>query len=200
MNLTPVSGDKKVEAQNPGDIWLMEQIAAGDEEAFSELYHRHHEQIYNYLLRLVRESSGAEDLLQEVFVAVWQGAGRFRKESKVRTWIFRIAHHKAVSWLRRLRPVDALPAVLPGSSPEWNPEARSIRSWQVERIQAALEQLSPKHRSVVELAYVNGFSYQEIGKILRCPVGTVKSRMSYAIRQLQGVLQVWGLKEDLILS
>ncbi len=178
----------------------MEQVATGDEDAFGELYQRHHGQIYNYLLRMVQEPSGAEDLLQEVFVAVWQGAGRFRKESKVRTWIFRIAHHKAVSWLRRLRPVEGLSPFLAGTTVEWNPEARSIRSWQNDRIQAALQELSPKHRSVVELAYGYGFSYQEIGKILGCPVGTVKSRMSYAMRQLQGVLQVWGLQEDLVLS
>ena len=167
---------------------------------FSLLYQRYSEQIFNYLLRLVLEQEVAEDLLQEVFVAIWRGASRFRKEAKVRTWIFRIAHNQAVSWLRRHNPTEELRPEKVENLRDLNPETQSIKSWQIERMQAALLELSPKHRSVVELCYVHGFSYRDIAAIMKCPVGTVKSRMSYAMRQLQGVIQIWGLQEDLNLG
>src|SRR5512136_2636089 len=86
------------------ELELLHQVAAGDEAAFAELYDLYAPSVYNYLLRLVNESTVAEEILQEVFLAMWQGAHRFREEAKVKTWLLRIAHHQAVSWLRRTRP------------------------------------------------------------------------------------------------
>src|SRR5512143_294699 len=85
------------------EIELLRQVAAGDEAAFAELYDLYAPPVYNYLLRLVNEGAVAEEILQEVFLAMWQGAPRFREEAKVKTWLLRIAHHQAVSWLRRSR-------------------------------------------------------------------------------------------------
>jgi RNA polymerase sigma-70 factor (ECF subfamily) len=64
-------------------------------------------------------------------------------------------------------------------------ESIALEKWQQEQLINALEQLSPKHRAVIELTFVHNFSYKEIGEILRCPVGTVKSRMSYALQHLR---------------
>jgi len=75
----------------------LRQVAAGDEVAFAELYDHYAPSVYNYLLRLVNESAVAEEILQEVFLAMWRGAHRFREEAKVKTWLLRIAHHQAVS-------------------------------------------------------------------------------------------------------
>jgi RNA polymerase sigma-70 factor (ECF subfamily) len=129
----------------------------------------------------------AEEILQEVFLAVWQGAPRFREEAKVKTWLLRIAHHQAVSWLRRSRNTlwsnDELEA------DEHEPiEEHLARSWQVDRVRTALAQLTPNHRAVVELTFVQGLSYAEIADVMSCPIGTVKSRMSYALRRLNGLL------------
>ena len=142
----------------------------------------------------MREPAGAEDLLQEIFIAVWQGAGRFRGEARVKTWLFRIAHNQAVSWLRRLRPVESLPDELADGQDEWHPEAQSAQNWRAEQVWLALEKLSPTHRAVVELTYVQGFAYAEIAEILACPVGTVKSRMSYALRHLYGLLRALNVE------
>ncbi len=110
MNPQTSSGDIKDEQPaDSTDRLLLQAVAQGDENAIGELYQRYQAPLYNYLLRLMREPAGAEDLLQEIFIAVWQGAGRFRGEAKVKTWLFRIAHNQAVSWLRRLRPVESLP-------------------------------------------------------------------------------------------
>ena len=174
-------------AQPPADVDLLHRVAAGDEAAFAELYDLYAPPVYNYLLRLVNETAVAEEILQDVFLAMWRGAHRFRAEAKVKTWLLRIAHHQAVSWLRRERAV-----LWPNDEFEGN-AAASIeedlaRHWQIDQVRGALVQLSPKHRAVIELTFVQGLSYAEIAQVMNCPIGTVKSRMSYALRHMNELL------------
>ena len=169
--------------KGPPDRRLLRAAAAGDEEAFSRLYHRHAGGVYNYLLRLTDNEPVGEELLQETFVAVWQGAHDFQRRAKVKTWIFRIAHNLAVSWLRRHRP-ESLEDDADVPSEEDGPETSSVINWQNDQLLAALELLSPNHRAVVELVFVHELPYNEIAQIMDCPVGTVKSRMSYALQHL----------------
>jgi len=169
------------------DVELLRQVASGDEGAFDELYVLYGAVVYNFLLRLVNEPPIAEELLQEVFLAVWQGADRFRAEAKVKTWLLRIAHHKAVSWLRRHRPASSLDEATDIAEDDHIDE-RLARAWQADRVRAALSELSPRHRAVIELAFVHDLAYADIARIVGCPVGTVKSRMSYALRHLTAVL------------
>ncbi len=176
------------------DLSLIERTATGDEAAFFQLYQRHHLPLFNYLLRLVQEAPVAEDLLQEAFLAVWRGAGKFRGQSKVKTWIFRIGHNQAVSWLRKLRPAEQDPVFIPEEDPL--PEAQAHETWRAEQVWRAMERLSSTHRAVVELAYMQSFSYPEIAQILDCPVGTVKSRMSYALRYLGAALRELGVQDE----
>jgi RNA polymerase sigma factor (sigma-70 family) len=101
--------------------------------------------------------------------------------------LLRIAHHQAVSWLRRTRvvlwPHDEIEA-----NGDEHVEDHLARRWEIEQIRAALAQLSPNHRAVIELTFVQGLSYAEIAGVMDCPVGTVKSRMSYALRHLNTLL------------
>ena len=170
-------------SSTPSDHRLLRQVAAGDQSAFDELYKTYSPAVFNYLLRLVNEPSVAEELLQDVFLAVWQSAGRFREQAKVKTWLLRIAHHQAVSWLRRNHAVTALDdlAELAGDD---QIEELLTQLWRVDQIR----QLSVKHRAVIELTFVHELSYAEIAEIMDCPIGTVKSRMSYALRHLNAVL------------
>ena len=171
----------------PADFDLLRQVAAGDEAAFAELYDLYAPPVYNYLLRLVNEPAVAEEILQEVFLAMWRGARGFRAEAKVRTWLLRIAHHQAVSWLRRKRtvlwPDDELEQETVDSL-----EEDLTHVWQIEQLRGALVRLSPKHRAVIELTFVHGLSYSEIAQVMNCPIGTVKSRMSYALRHMNELL------------
>ena len=173
--------------EGPPDRRLLRAAAGGDEEAFSQLYHRHAASIYNYLLRLTHSEQIGEELLQETFVAVWQGAQRFQRRAKVKTWIFRIAHNLAVSWLRRHLP-ESLADDADVPSEEVGPEASTLISWRNDQLLAALEDLSPNHRAVIELVFVHELPYAEIAQIMDCPVGTVKSRMSYALQHLYRLL------------
>jgi RNA polymerase sigma-70 factor (ECF subfamily) len=170
------------------DVELLRQVAAGDEAAFAELYDQYAPPVYNYLLRLVNETAVSEEILQEVFLAVWQSAHRFRAEAQVKTWLLRIAHHQAVSWLRRTRAVPWPNDELEVDSGD-HVEDHLAQRWQIEQIRAALSQLTPNHRAVIELTFVQGLSYAEIADVMSCPIGTVKSRMSYALRHLNGLLR-----------
>lgn len=177
------------------DYHLLQQVSAGDEDAFKELYFRYHVLIYNYILRLIHEPSAAEDILQNVFWAVWQGSGKFRATASVKTWIFRIAHHQTISWLRSHKKKNQASEnfdelLMPSDAPL--PEDLILKKIESTRIRNALEQLSPNHRSVIELTFIYGFAYKEIAKIMDCPIGTVKSRMSYALRYLSAEI----IKQD----
>ncbi len=170
------------------DEQLLVSIVEGDENAFAELYRRYSQGLYNYLLRLMYDSSGAEDVLQDVFLVVWQNAGSYRGGASVKTWVYRIGHHRAISWLRQHRRTIAFddnndPTI--GAGPEPEPDG----TWQDDDIQNALRRLSPKHRAVLELAFVQDLSYLEIAHILNIPLGTIKSRMSYALRAIGGILK-----------
>jgi RNA polymerase sigma-70 factor (ECF subfamily) len=185
--------NKGLDLSSITDRQLVTNLSAGDDEAMSLLYSRFSKGVYNYAIRLVRDHEAAEDILQEVFVAVWKGAEGFRQHSTVKTWIFRIAHNKAVSWLRRENRFD--PAVDASPEVDDGPEDSFEAQWRAGEVQTALDLLSPNHRATIELAFVHELSYAEIGEVLDCPVGTVKSRMSHAIRQLSRILKNQGLDE-----
>lgn len=175
------------------DRRLLRAVARGDETAFAQLYQRYRTPLYIYLLRLIHEPVAAEDLLQTVFVAAWRGAGRFQGRSKVATWLYRIAHHRAVSWLRSCRKVVALEQV-PEIPTDDTPPQQVMQAWRAEQVRRALDQLSPEHRAVLELTFYHGFSYREIAQIVDCPVGTVKSRMSYARCRVEEHLRALGVR------
>jgi RNA polymerase sigma-70 factor (ECF subfamily) len=179
-------------ANSETDLELLKKIAVGDESAFSELYSRYNSSLFNFILRLILRKDAAEDVLQEVFLAVWQGSNRFQSKSAVKTWLFRIAYHKSISWLRkekiRLQSLNIDELSIFSEKP--SPEGSLIDHWQETQIKSAIAQLSHNHRSVIELTFVHGFSYKEIANIMKCPVGTVKSRMNYALRYLRTNLSI----------
>lgn len=175
------------------DHQLLNLVSTGDEHAFAELYHRHSVGIFNYILRLVHDQAAAEELLQEVFLGLWNGAAGFKRRSSVKTWVFRIAHYQAVNWLRQQKKValyDDQILVDQGDSVETS----ASQSWREDQVRRAVEELTPNHRAVVELAFVHNLTYAEIAEVLDCPIGTVKSRMSYALRIIDGVLKQRGVE------
>src|SRR5215470_20062583 len=91
----PTSGESEAE--------LMQRMARGDRDAFAALYRRLERPLFGYLMKLVRDRDVAEDVLSETMLEVWRQAGRFEGRSSVSTWVFSIAHHRAVSRFRRRR-------------------------------------------------------------------------------------------------
>jgi RNA polymerase sigma-70 factor, ECF subfamily len=167
---------------------LLEKIKSGDELAFGQLYNRYKSGIYNYIWRLIQHQNVAEEILQDVYLTVWQGSRKFRGQSSVKTWIFRIAYFQSISWLRKHRDSEPIEENGNYNNLEPTPEEVFMERHETARIIAALDKLSSKHRSVIELTFIQGFSYKEIAAVMKCPVGTVKSRMSYALKNLEAVL------------
>jgi len=182
------------------DLELLREFSKGNPDSFASIYDRYSTPIFNYLLRIIHDQGTAEELLQEVFLAVWQGVNQFQRRSSFKTWIFRIAHNQAVSWLRKnrkdLQPVisesEMLDSIPMGDT---SPEEFSFQSWQADQIIQAMDQLSENHRAVLELTFIHEFTQKEIARIMKCPTGTVKSRMRHALRHLTGILRQMGFND-----
>jgi len=151
-------------------------------------------------MRLLGKREISEDALQETFLAVWKGARGFKGKSTVKTWLFKIAHKQAVNWIRR-NIKDGLQREVPIQDSDIEKvlgeknslEDKVIGNWEIHQLGKALNHLTPNHRAVIELSFVHNFSYSEIAKIMGCPSGTIKSRMSYALRHLNRELIRMGL-------
>ncbi|HLG42061.1 MAG TPA: sigma-70 family RNA polymerase sigma factor [Planctomycetota bacterium] len=166
---------------------LVRRIAAGDSEAFEKLYEAYRKPLANYLYRLCFDRALVEDLLQEVFVRIWRAAASFRAESKVSTFIFRIATNVWINESRRLRekPAEAAADRVQSGEPGEELERREREA----RVRDALRTLPAGERAVLILAEYNGLPYEEIARVLEVPVGTVKSRMFHALQRLRDRLR-----------
>ena len=162
---------------------LLDAVRRRDRRAFAELYHLYHPRLHGYLRRILSNSAIAEEVLVDVMFIVWKDARKFRGDAPVSSWIFGIAYRKAMTAARKEGRYEAL--LDHGADAEAMP-ARSEQD--LDLIRAALAQLSPDHRQVVELTYYCGFSYKEIAEIAGCPVNTVKTRMFHARRRLRFLL------------
>jgi RNA polymerase sigma-70 factor (ECF subfamily) len=182
-------------AEPEHDVELVRLIAAGDEPALRELYLVYGQRLYAYALRLTDDPALAEDVVQEALVAVWRTAGRYRGQGRVLAWLLGIIHHMALKSIRRrTKPTtkeleDSLPAT--AASPEEQTQASEQARW----VRHGLEGLSSEHRAVLELVFYQGLSLEEVAQVCSCPLGTVKSRLSYARRHLRGELSRHNLED-----
>jgi RNA polymerase sigma-70 factor (ECF subfamily) len=171
------------------DRHLLERIARRDRLAFEAFFTTHGPGVHRFVRDLVRDEGLAEELTSDVMVDVWRSAGRYGGRSRVRTWVFGIAHHKAIDALRRRRlptvPLDdalEIPSLLDG------PDATAMHNADRAQLDAALRTLTPEHRAVLQLTYLEGFSQHEIAEVVGCPVATVKTRAFYAKQRLRDAL------------
>jgi RNA polymerase sigma factor (sigma-70 family) len=170
------------------DTALLQRIAAKDEAALRELYAAYGQRLYAYALRLTDSPATAEDIVQDTLVVVWQSAERFRGEGRVLAWLLGIVHHTAMKALRHVSQFisDEMEEVLPApiTLPEEHVRVKEQSQW----VRRGLQSLSAEHRAVLELVFYQGLSLSEVAEVCDCPVGTVKSRLSYARKHLRGIL------------
>ena len=191
MQTTPDAGQAR-EAQ-----WL-NLTAGGDRAAFERLFHAYEHRLYRYVLGLVRDPRTAEEVTGDVLLEVWKSARRFRGQSKVSTWIFGIAHHKAIDALRRFVPQHIeIGELTQQPDAGRGPEETALASSDRRTISTALDQLTPEHRAVLELTFLNGYSQAEIAAIVHCPINTVKTRVFYAKQQLRRILERSGMRSEM---
>ena len=176
------------------DSLLIQEIAAGDRDAFEKLYRTYAPRLFRYLFSMTGDASRSEELTNDVMIAAWKGAPNFRGESRVSTWLFGIAHHKALNAVRGKQPLTVeIEQASEAAAPDEGPQEIVLRHSLEQTVRSALQELSPEHREVMELTFYQGLSYLEIAEIMQCPVNTVKTRMFYAKKKLQEVLGREGI-------
>jgi RNA polymerase sigma-70 factor, ECF subfamily len=184
------------------DEVLMMRFQAGDRAAFGALVTKHKKALYNFVLRMVRSPSAAEDLVQDVFVKVVQSAGDFKHESRFSTWAYTIARNISIDHLRKmsLRRHPSLdqsstrgdaadgPTLLDRTADAHHSasaERTAIGSQIGQRITRCVEELPQEQREVFLLREVGNLPFKDIAGITGVPENTVKSRMRYALERLQ---------------
>ena len=170
------------------DIFLIERVSRHDETAFHELYESYGQRMYAFALRITGDPVQAEDVLQDSLVIVWNSAGSFRGTSRLKAWLLGIVHHTAMKALRHpSNPItDEMVETL--MDDRGIPEEQVQHHETTDQLRTSLAQLSPEHRAVLDLVFYQGLSLQETADVAGCPVGTVKSRLSYARNRLKGLL------------
>jgi RNA polymerase sigma-70 factor, ECF subfamily len=178
-------GWERLGVNNIADEVLVRRVAqSGDERALSELYDRYAGLVYGAGMRYLGDQALAEDLVQDVFTAVWRGAASFDpSRASFATWVYRITRNRATDLIRRRR---ARVRTVGGDSPfepgEEDLAGELSRSFD---LASALSRLTPAHREVLTLAYFHGLSQSEIARRTNTPLGTVKSRTTAALRALR---------------
>ena len=184
-----------IAAQATSDEMLLESIADGGRTAMHILYARHHTRVYRFILRMVRDTTTAEDLVSQVFLDVWRTASQFEGRSQVSTWLLSIARFKALTALRQRRHEDIDQDHVHGIADSADtPEAALERSKTSAILRACIGKLSPAHREIIDLVYYHEKSVEEAGEIIGIPQATVKTRMFYARKQLAEMLKRAGVE------
>ncbi|MGC1555096.1 MAG: sigma-70 family RNA polymerase sigma factor [Bradyrhizobium sp.] len=184
-----------IAAQATSDEALLQRIAEGGRTAMHTLYSRHHVRVYRFVLRMVRDTTTAEDLTSQVFLDVWRTASQFQGRSQVSTWLLSIARFKALTALRQRRHEDIDQEEMIEIADEGEtPEACLDRSTTSAILRACVAKLSPAHREIINIVYYHEKSVEEAGLIIGIPQSTVKTRMFYARKQLADLLKVAGVE------
>ncbi|HEX7045285.1 MAG TPA: sigma-70 family RNA polymerase sigma factor [Burkholderiales bacterium] len=175
--------------RDPAPEQLIARMARGEERALAEFYDAYHARVYAFALKLVRDRADAAEVLNEVMLEVWRGARQYAGRSRALTWVFGIAHHKAIDRVRRRRDRfedDAALAAVADDAPA-AVDVIAIAEDR-DRLRDCLERLSEAHRLVLHLAFFDDLPYPEIAEIIGCPLGTVKTRVFHAKQLLKQCL------------
>jgi RNA polymerase sigma-70 factor, ECF subfamily len=196
-----VTGNGPQETVETDDVELVRRCQAGDSEAYNDLVTKYRTKAFAMIYGMVQNEQDAWDLAQEGFLKAWRSIHRFKGQSSFYTWLYRILTNVTIDSLRRkgvrgesefddrIAPGEVEPGsrTTPSSAPlpHKNIERSEIR----QRIDEAIDKLSPEHRAVIVMKELEDLQYNEIAEILDCSIGTVMSRLFYARKKLQTLLK-----------
>ena len=181
------------------DELLIRRAQRGDADAFEQLLLEHQKNVYNLCYRMAGNPDDAMDLSQETFLRAWRCLDQYQFASAFSTWLYRLCSNICIDFLRRRRRQQTVPLTFEDADGEEQtyavPDAQPLPEEQVElkltreTRAAAMAQLLPEHRAVLQLRVVNEMSYEQIADVLDIQIGTVKSRLSRARNQLKKILE-----------
>jgi RNA polymerase sigma-70 factor (ECF subfamily) len=191
-----------VDYRETGDPQLVELCRRGDERAAAELLRRFERPVFSLVYRMVRDRELAEDLAQEAFVRAFNNLGRYDPSYKFSSWLFKVAYNLTIDHLRKKQldtvSIHGSPSAVTSELQEATAitlESRAERPDELlvsreigSEIELAIARLRPDYRSAIVLRHLEGRSYEEIAEILDVPLGTVKTYIHRARKELQAEL------------
>ncbi len=180
-------------SKNREDIQLMAKVAGRDQTAFEQLYDRYAPVVYTMVLRIVKTPEIAEDLLQEIFLSIWNKSGTFSEaRGSVYTWVMSMARNRSLDFIKSKERTTRGPGLdegtvlnLPDTAHMANPLNAAISSEHEGRMREGLALLAKEQRTIIELSYYEGFTQAQISEKLGLPLGTVKTWMRQALMTLR---------------
>jgi RNA polymerase sigma-70 factor (ECF subfamily) len=185
----PRSFDRTAGSRIVEDLGLLQEIQSGSQDAMAVFFDRYSRMVYSVALRVLNDAGEAEDVMQEIFIQVWQNPGAFVAGwGSLGGWLVVVTRNRAVDKLRRRRPSDPVELfALPSST---NLALESERAFLMEKIRAAMTKLPEEQRKSVELAFFEGLSHSEIAEKTGEPLGTIKTRIRLALIAIRKDLRV----------
>ena len=192
----PAEAANGTEHDDAGDRDLLRRISCADRDAFHQLYLDYHKRLTRFLVRVTSCYDELEEVINDALMVVWQRAGEFRGASRVSTWIFGIAYHRALKSIRRAKTrSNAIQFEIRDGEAVVDDSTREAENRQL--LDLGLACLPEEQRLVLVLAYYRDFSCEQIAAIVGCPVNTVKSRMFHARRKLRTIISTVAAPHDM---
>jgi len=188
--------DNTLSEKAKNDLVLVEMAKNGNEKAFSLLLNRYRDSIYFMLIKMVNNASDAEDLTIEAFGKAFRNIDTFTPDFAFSTWLFKIASNNCIDFIRKKQltpaPLDQfqnnledLTVNIQSDLPD--PEEALINDQKIAVLRSIVNQLEPRYRTLIELRYYKEYSYEEIAKELKLPIGTVKAQLYRAKNLLYNI-------------
>ena len=170
------------------DAELAERFRNGDRAAFDQIVRRHQKGVWYLTRRYVKRDADASDVTQQAFVRAFKGLAAFRGAASVRSWIYRIAINCALSWLRDHRREEPTEIAEDALTEAHAAPAKILGGQENARLRAAISQLPPKQKLVLELRVFDDLSFKEVAELAECTENTAKVNFHYAVKKLRELL------------
>lgn len=180
----------ELRVDNLSERLLVLRCQTGDAAAYRELIRLFGPRLRYFLAKIAASPDRAEDLAQEVWLDVLRQLPRLQNSAAFKTWLYKIAYGKAMLDLRRRGRLPRAEADSEQLEQVEDPSENDFSSEDVARVHLAIDRLRPSLRDVIVLRFMEELTYDEIGLIVQCPVGTVRSRIYYAKQQLRRILDI----------
>ena len=175
------------------DATLMQQLLRRDVSAFEQLYERHSRIVYSLVLRILRQGTTAEEVVQDVFLQLWRNSARYDLSRPFVPWLLTLARNRALDNLRlkserqrrREEQTEEFPQIAT-AAPEYEKSLDEKR--RAERVRSLMSSLPAAQKKAIELAYFEGLTYSEVADKLGIPLGTAKTRLRDGMIRLRGLL------------
>lgn len=166
------------------EMRLVARVRAGDQQALAELYDRYSGVVYAVALRVLQDAAAAEDVLQDIFLQLWRNPDAFdASRGSLAAWLAVITRHRSIDRLRQRRPETDIDNCVITSDADLRDQTE--RSLVIEKVRSALGEMNPDQRKALEMAFFQGLTHVEIAEKTGEPLGTIKTRIRSALRQLR---------------